>query len=75
MCKCKCKFDGRKCNLNQNWNNGKYWYYIWNPVTCSCENGKHLGSFTDDSVIMCDEITEKTKTLPTNFNEKMQSLK
>ena len=19
-CDCKCKFDGRKCNLNQNWN-------------------------------------------------------
>ena len=22
-CKCKCKFDGRKCNSNQNWNNNK----------------------------------------------------
>ena len=22
-CKCKCNFDGRKCNLNQNWNNDK----------------------------------------------------
>ena len=21
LCKFKCKFDGRKCNLNQNWNN------------------------------------------------------
>ena len=21
---CKCKFDGRKCNLDQWWNNGKY---------------------------------------------------
>ena len=19
-CKCKCKFDGRKCSSNQNWN-------------------------------------------------------
>ena len=22
-CKCKCKFDGRKCNSNQKWNNNK----------------------------------------------------
>ena len=21
---CKCKFDGRKCNSNQNFNNNKY---------------------------------------------------
>ena len=26
-CERKCKFDGRKCNLNQNWNNDK----------CRCE--------------------------------------
>ena len=23
-CKCKCKFDERKCNSNQKWNNDKY---------------------------------------------------
>ena len=23
-CGCKCKFDGRKCNSNQKWNNDKY---------------------------------------------------
>ena len=22
-CECKCKFDGRKCNSNQKWNNNK----------------------------------------------------
>ena len=22
-CKCECKFDGRKCNSNQMWNNDK----------------------------------------------------
>ena len=22
-CECKCKFDGRKCNPNQRWNNDK----------------------------------------------------
>ena len=24
-CKCKYKFDGRKCNSNQKWNNNKCW--------------------------------------------------
>ena len=24
-CKCKCKFDGKKCNSNQKWNNNKFW--------------------------------------------------
>ena len=23
---CKFKFDGRKCNLNQKWNNDKCWW-------------------------------------------------
>ena len=22
-CECKCKFDGRKCNSNQKWNNDR----------------------------------------------------
>ena len=22
-CECKCRFDGKKCNSNQWWNNGK----------------------------------------------------
>ena len=49
-CKCKCKFDGRKCNSDQWWNNDKYRCeckkrhacekdYVWNPATCSCQNG------------------------------------
>ena len=68
--KCECKFDGRKCNSNQKWNNNKYQCecknlkehnafkkgYIWNSATCSCENVKYVGSLTDDSVIMCDQI-------------------
>ena len=52
-------------------------YYIWNLGTCNCENGKHLASVTDDSVITCDKIInaepksndEETKPVPTNFNE------
>ena len=39
--------------------------YICKPATCSCENGKYLASIVDDSVITCDAITEKTKTIPT----------
>ena len=45
--------------------------YIWSPATCSCKNDKYLASIIDDSVIMCDEIIEETKTVKTNFNEKM----
>ena len=30
-CECKCKFDGRKCNSDQWWNNDK----------CRCECKKH----------------------------------
>ena len=38
---------------------------IWNPATCSCKNGKYLGSTVDDSVITCDEIIETKKAVPT----------
>ena len=75
ICKCKCKFDSKKCNSNQKQNNDKYQYeyknprknqvcekeHVWNPSTCTCENGKYLESIFDDSVITCD---------PKNFNEK-----
>ena len=37
--------------------------YIWNPATCSCENGKYVGSIIDGSVIKYDKITEETKTV------------
>ena len=65
-CECKCKFDGRKCNSDQWWNNEK----------CQCKkhvcekimfgillhavlkNGKYLASIMDDSIITCDEIIE-----------------
>ena len=40
--------------------------YIWNPATCSCENGKYvLLTIIDDSVIRYGEIMEETKTVPT----------
>ena len=74
----------KKCNSDQWWNNEKYWCeckkrhicekdYIWNPTTCSCENGKYSSSIMDDSAITCDEIIvshkEETKTISTIFNE------
>ena len=83
-CECKCKFDGRKCNSDQWWNNDKngckskkrHVYekdYIWNPATCSCKNRKYLASIMNDSAITSDKIIdsydEETKTIPTNFNE------
>ena len=62
----QCKVDGRKCNSNQKWKKD----YICNPATFSCENGTYLSIIIDDSVIMCDEIVETKKTVPTNFNKK-----
>ena len=53
---------------------------IWNPTTCTFENGRQAGSIIDNSVIVCGKIIEETKTfptkstlkntVPTNFNEK-----
>ena len=43
--------------------------YIWNPATCSYEDGKYLTSFIDNSIITCDEIIEETKSVPINSNE------
>ena len=44
--------------------------YMWNPATCSCGNGQYLASISDNSVITCDEIIEKTETILTYFHEK-----
>ena len=30
--------------------------YVWNPATCTCENGKYLGSIIDYSLITCVEL-------------------
>ena len=66
-CQCKCRFDDRKCNSDQWWNNDKCRCgckkghvcekdSIWNPATCNCENGKYLASIMDDPAIICDEL-------------------
>ena len=62
---CKCKFDCRKCNSNQKWNKDKCRF--------ECKNGncKYLASIINNSVITCDEIIRKTKTVATNFNKKI----
>ena len=68
-CKCKCKFDERKRNSDQCWNNDKCWCeckerhvcekdYIWNPSACNFENGKFVASMMDNSRFTCDEIIE-----------------
>ena len=44
--------------------------YIWNPAIYSCEKVKYLGSINDDSLVVCDDIIEYTKTIPKKFNEK-----
>ena len=31
-CKCKCKFDGKKCNSNPNWDNNNCQYECKNPI-------------------------------------------
>ena len=78
-CERKRRFDGRKCNSDQLWNNDKCRCeckkphvcekdYLWNPATCNCENGKCLASIMDDTVIMCDEII-KSYHDKTNFNK------
>ena len=78
-CKCKCKFDKKKCNSDQCWNNDKCQCeckkcnicekdYTWNPATYTCENVKYLASIMDDSAIICDEVIESYRD-KTNFNE------
>ena len=89
-CGYKCKFDERKYNSDQWWNNHKCLcackkrhvcekYYIWNLATCSYKNGKYWASIMDDSAIMCDEIREsydeEIETIPTNFNKKKATCK
>ena len=65
-CKCKYKFDRRKCKSNQKWNNNKGWYEcIWNPAMCSCKNGKYLSSIIRNSEITFDETIKEIKTVLT----------
>ena len=53
--------------------------FIWNPTTCSSQNGKYIANTMDDSVIKYDEIMEscdkETKKFLTNFIEEKVSCK
>ena len=49
--------------------------YIWNPVTCCCENSKNVGSIIDNPVITCNGIIDTKETVPTNFNERKVTCK
>ena len=49
--------------------------YTWNPATCTYENGKHVGRFTDNSVITSDKILEAKKTANKNYFKKNHSKK
>ena len=89
-CKCKCRFDGKKCNSDQWWNNDKCQYeckkchacekdYVWNPETSNSENGKDLASIMDDSLNhplnhLCTE-SSTSWTMKQDFNEKKATCK
>ena len=45
----QCLYQCKKCHVGEK-------DYIWNPATCSCQNGKYLASTVDDSAITSDEI-------------------
>ena len=66
-CDCKCKFNSATWISNQKWINEtcqcecKMYCtckknYSWDSSTCICENGRHLRSIADTSVIACYEI-------------------
>ena len=37
--------------------------YTWNHPKCSCKNARYAENIIDDSIVICDEITETTKTV------------
>ena len=39
--------------------------YIWNPRSCTCKNGEYVENIIDESAVICDEVIETTKTVPT----------
>ena len=84
-CKCKCRFDGGKCNSGQWWNNDKCRCefkksyvcekdYVWYSATCNCENGKYLASIVYRFGRKAKD-DDKTKTILTSFNEKKATCK
>ena len=55
--------------------------YIWNPGTCTYENGKYLGSIIDDLVITYDKIpnyrqcvANAISNVPTNLHNQKSKI-
>ena len=76
-CNCKCKFHSTTCYSNQKWNNDKcqcqckkYYTckrdYSWNLSICIYQNSRYLKSIVDNSIIICNKITNITDKLSTN---------
>ena len=42
-------------------------FYFWNPGTCSCENCKYVRNIIGNSAVICDEIIDMTKPVPTKI--------
>ena len=77
---CQCRFDGRKYNSDQWWNNDKCQCEfknhhiceednVCNPATGSCENRKYLASIMDDTAIIFDEVIDAKKDVKSNEEE------
>ena len=45
--------------------------YSWNRATSICKNGKYLRSIIDNSVTMCDEITNTVGNISTTITNNM----
>ena len=78
----KCRFDGRKCNSDEWWNNDQCSCECDVNSTFDCKNGKYFASITDNSRIMCDKVIEsygedvEAKSYDqANFNEKKSNCK
>ena len=46
-----------------------------NPATCIFENGKYVGSFIDDSVVICNKIIKEKKNCSTKNLKETESWK
>ena len=82
LCECECRFDGRKCNSVQWWNNNKCQCqcekchvcdYVLNPATCKCANRKYLASIMDDSLITFDEVIGADVDTESKLNDQAKS--
>ena len=67
--------SGIMISVNGNAKNIIFVKKIWNPPTCSFENGKYLASIIDDSVIMWDEIIDAEEKNYSNKFQKKQPVK